>query len=127
MRRMRRLAVLLAVLSLAFVSCSALRDPREPWEASVQFQERDGKAVAVPDRVRVEGPYGFLEVTNFTHVRRGFAIDELAVYEEIKGDSGTRITVREARDGRSYRFYDHLNPDGPRGQLVVRYVAEEDR
>lgn len=125
---MRPLGVLLAAACLVTSSCAFLRDPQEPWQASVHYQLRGPGAVSVPDRIQVDGSFGYIELTNETFVRRGFAIDELAVYEQVRPDSGTRVTVDEAEDGKTYRFYDHLHPeDGPRGTIVVRYVDEDAR
>lgn len=125
---MSRRRVLIAVFALLMASCSALKDAREPWEADLRYEDVSGAAVAEPATLRADGPFGRVQVSNFTQVKRGFAIEELAIYEQILPDRTLRVVVDEARDGKTYAFYDHLHPkDGPRGKLVVRFVKPEEQ
>lgn len=125
---MRRRAVALAsVLALAASACSWFEDPIEPWQRDIIYEERAGAVVAVPETLTVDAPFGFILLTNDTTRLRGFAIDELAVYERIRPEGQVRIRVEEARDRRTYVFYDHVHPGTIRGTIVTRFVAEEER
>lgn len=116
-----------ALLTLG--ACSLLEEPVGPWQKDIIYNET-GKGVlsASPLTVRVDGPWGYIVLTNETAVERGFAMDGPAIYEEIRSEATRRIRVDELEDGDTYAFYDHLHPDDPlKGTVVVRYVAEEQR
>jgi len=137
----RAQALLLAVLLLGSgVSCSLLEDPSKPWQRDLLYEEildADGKVERIkvsPTELRVDGPWGFVLVTNETAEKRGFAMDGPAVYAEIRSETTARIRVEELEDGQEYTFYDHRNEvkdaDGnqvPLGTFVVRYVPEDQR
>lgn len=128
MRRPSLAAIALAAALLA-PACGALKDPIEPWDKSLNYEGTIRTLEAQPSVVEVDGPFGFLTITNNTPVERGFAIDELAVYEKIIPDGQFRVHVEEAKDGQRYPFYDHVtgDDDKPMGYLVVKFKKEEER
>jgi hypothetical protein len=121
--------ILLAVVALAFAvpGCAFFRDPIQPWQKDIVYEKRGDAVIPVPNAVTVDAPFGYVLLTNDTTELRGFAIDDLAVYERIKPEATVRIRVDEARNRRTYLFYDHLHPGTIRGRIVTRFVAEEER
>lgn len=115
------LAAALALTSLAGCSLFTLKEPYPRWRASVLYRSRDGRVVALPATVEVNGPRGEIVLTNFTFVERGFVIPDLAIFERVGANGATRIDIDGAEDGATYRFRDDLDSDGPGGIIVVRY------
>lgn len=118
---------LLIVLGLLASGCSFLRDA-QPFTATVSYNPGTGAAVAVsPESFEADSGFGEVQVVNNTDVERGFAIDDLAVYETIPAGHSKLVILQEAKDGRTYKFYDHLHPGEVLGRMVVKYVAEDER
>lgn len=123
----RRFVALLAAFAVAVPACAWLRDPFEPWQVDIIYDDVGGGAVARPQLVTVDAPFGFVVLTNNTTALRGFAIDATAIYETIRPDATVRIRIDELRDNRTYVFYDQLHPQEIRGTLRTRFVPEEER
>lgn len=122
-----RLLALASIVALVAPGCAFLRDPIQPWQKDIIYEQRGSRVVAVPPTVTVDASLGYIVLTNDTTKVRGFAIDALAVYEKIRPNATVRIRVEEARDHRTYPFYDHLHPGTIRGRILTRFVAEEER
>jgi hypothetical protein len=120
-------SIALLALTIAGTGCDALRDS-EPFTITVTYvQGPDGTITLEPAEIIADNSWGQVQVDNQTDARRGFAIDDLAVYEEIPARDVRTIQVDEAKDGRTYAFYDHKNPGEVEGEIKVRYRAEEFR
>lgn len=124
--RLILLSALLAALTIAGTACDALRDS-EPFTMTVVYLQQADGTVKVTVSGNADNSFGQVQVDNQTDLKRGFAIDDLAVYEEIPAREVRTVEVDEARDGRTYAFYDHKNPGTVRGEMVVVYRAEEFR
>jgi hypothetical protein len=122
-RRLVGVALALGLLG----ACAQLRDPIQPWQVDVSYQEAGKRITAVPAAVTVDGPFGYVVLTNDTSQPRGFAIDDLAVYERINPEVTLRIRVEEARDHRTYVFFDQLHPGTLRGTIRTRFLREQER
>ena len=125
----RRILVptLFVLLGLLASSCGFLRDA-QPFTATVAYNPGDGGTVVVsPPSFDADAAFGEVQVVNNTDIERGFAIDDLAVYETIPAGHSKLVILQEAKDGRTYEFYDHLHPDAVRGTMVVKFVAEDER
>lgn len=123
----RRLLGLVLVTGFVLPGCAQLRDPIQAWQVDISYRGSGKKVVAVPPTVTVDGPFGYVVLTNDTPQPRGFAIDALAVYERINPDVTLRIRVEEARNRRTYVFYDHLHPGTVRGSIRTRFLGEQER
>lgn len=121
-------AALLLALTVAGSACGYLRD-KEPWTATVQYRVGDdGGLLVEPLVINADSNHGRVQVVNDTAVRRGFSIPLLAVFEEIPPGISINVEVREAKDGETYPWGDHLNKEeGWEGRLVVVYLEEEFR
>lgn len=138
MRKYRPKAMIVGGLVLVgglLSACDALRDS-EPFTAAVTYEQQpDGSIVVEPPEILADNSFGQIQVDNQTDCRRGFAIDDLAVYEEIPARQVRTVSVDEARDGRTYQFYDHCDDVGCgcettsaiAGQMRVEYRPEEFR
>lgn len=133
--RRRTIAGVAALLALALLpSCSYLRD-KEPWTVTVIYTiAADGRLVANTGEVnedglaviRADANHGRVQVVNQTPTKFGFAVRELAVFEEVPPDYTMNVDVDEAKDGESYLFEDHIN-DQVLGVIVVKYLSDEFR
>jgi hypothetical protein len=122
------LLALVLVLAGFISSCGYLRD-KEPWDQTLQYR-RDSSGVLIIEPLVLHGDtnYGVVHVVNDTAERRGFAIRDLAVFEEIPAGLTVTVEVDEAQDDETYSFEDHVADDAEwQGQLVIDYVAEEFR
>jgi len=122
-------------LAALLTGCDALRDS-EPFVATVTYQQQeDGSILIEPETIEADNSYGQIQVDNQTDCRRGFAVDDLAVYEEIPARQVKTVGVDEAKDGRTYTFYDHCDvidcgceeKSGITGKISVEYRPEEFR
>jgi hypothetical protein len=118
--------------ALAFVVAGSacglftIKEPFERWEVTISYvAQDDGGVLAEPARIEVHGPRGELRVNNSTRVDRGFKIDDLGIAAEIDKTNSVRLSVSGVEDGKRYRFLDHLNRDGPRGEIVVDYIRQD--
>ena len=129
MIRRSKLAVMAGALALLALtsSCSYLRDA-EPWDQTVQYRvDSIGNFIVEPLVIQGDLNYGLVHVVNDTGEKRGFAIRELAVFEEIPAGLTVTVQVDEAKDGETYVWEDHLNPGLFEGKLVIEYVDPEFR
>lgn len=132
MKPPRTLLLALAIL-VAIPACSSLRD-RDPFiTTSVTISEdpTTGEVSIDPTTITGNWSYGKVQINNTTGENHGFAIDELAIYEEIPRDTAPIVTITDALDDTTYVFYCHLHdPKGEegkeyRGELVIDYAEEE--
>lgn len=122
------LALALVCLSSA---CSALKD-QEPWTQTLKYDDHSGEGplTITPTKDGVptlegDASFGEVQVVNNTIKERGFAIDELAVYEKIPAGQTRVVAVNDAKNHRTYRWYDLVNPNEIKGRLVVEFRAKE--
>jgi hypothetical protein len=122
---LRRAIACFAVLVTAS-SCGlfTLKEPYERWNVVIAYHEDDGVVTVDPTRVEVHGPRGELRIDNTTRVERGFQIEELGIAIELDDSDSNKVDITGAQDGETYAFRDHLNRDGPKGEIVVDYVAQ---
>jgi len=124
------MAFVLAILAVAALgsSCSALKDA-EPWTQTLTYNDDGGRSpVAITPKVlQGDAADGVIQIVNNTVVERGFAIDELAVYETIPSGQTKNVDVREAKNHRTYTFYDHKHPGEIKGTIVVLYKSAAER
>jgi hypothetical protein len=135
---LRRLAASLA-LAAAFASCSALKD-KEPFTATVIYDlGPGGRPYVHPLEFKADTSYGQVTVVNNTAELRGFAIDELAVYEIIPAGHSRIVNVQEAHQVpqtagctsrppcHTYVWYDQKHTDQFHGKMNVHFVSEQER
>lgn len=128
-RRHLGLFALVLVMAGVISSCGYLRD-KEPWDQTLQYRRDAATGALVVEPLVLQGDlnYGIVLVVNDTAERRGFAIRDLAVFEEIPAGLSVPVEVDEAQDGKTYTFEDHVAPDAQwEGKLVIEYVDEEFR
>jgi len=116
---------------VAATSCGYLRD-KEPWDQTVRYFVEGSFLQVQPLVIQGDANFGIVNVVNDTPIKRGFAIRELSIFEEIPAGLTIPVNVDEARDGVTYTWTDHVNPkeDGTdpfEGKLIVEYVEEEFR
>lgn len=125
----------LLALSTLLAGCDALRDS-EPFVATVTYEQQpDGSILVEPPTIVADNSWGQIQVDNQTDCKRGFAIDDLAVFEQIPARQVLAVRVDEAKDGRTYNFYDHCDEigcgcdadSGISGKMRVEYRPEEFR
>ncbi|MFA5891276.1 MAG: cupredoxin domain-containing protein [Actinomycetota bacterium] len=118
---------LFVALGLVVSACGFLKDA-PPFTATISYNSGVGGAVVVsPATFEADAAFGEVQVVNNTDVKRGFAIDDLAVYETIASGHSKLVVIQEAKDGKTYEFYDQLHPGAIKGLMVVKYVAEGER
>ena len=125
--RARFVAAALALV-VAGSACGlfTIKEPFERWKITISYvAQDDGGVLAEPERIEVHGPRGEIRVNNSTRVDRGFKVEDLGIAAEIDKTNSVRLTVSGVEDGKTYRFLDHLNRNGPRGQLVVDYIRQD--
>lgn len=122
-----RLAAVAAVVAVFTSACGLFttKEPYERWNIAITYNEEGPNVVARPEQVEVNGPSGEIRVNNSTEVERGFKIDDLGVAATIGEETSVRLQVVGVEDGESYTYLDHLNDDGPRGRIVVRYIRRD--
>ena len=128
-RRLMPAAGLLLALALVSTSCEYLKD-KEPWTATVQYRVDDaGFFVVEPLIIEADSNQGLVQVVNDSPVRRGFAIPDLGVFEEIPSGLTINVRVTEAKDGEEYDWLDHLHKEEAEfvGKLIVKYLEDEFR
>lgn len=123
---MKIVAATVAVL-VSTTACGlfTVKEPYARWNITVSYTEEGTRVRAMPDRFEVHGPRGEILVHNSTEAKRGFKIQELGVAAEIEDDESARLDVTGVQDAETYVFEDHLNPGGPRGEIVVDYVRQD--
>jgi hypothetical protein len=134
----RRLVTLMAAILAAtgmFSSCSALKDP-DPFVKDVTITEGVGGSVTIQPLV-IEGDtsFGEISVHNETNKKHGFAIFELAVFEEIPAGKSRVVGIAEIKNHTDYKFFCHLHRQKISGQTVdefsgvlkIEFVAENER
>ena len=132
--RLVPLGGLVLALGLVASSCSMLRDT-QPFTQTIAYDDQQGSGPVTIEPQQLEGDaaFGLIQVVNDATEEHGFSIDELAVFEKIPAGQSKTITVQEARDGRTYLFYCQIHDKDAesakefRGELVIRYKAEEER
>lgn len=123
----RLVALVLSGVALVAPACSALRDS-QPFTVTVSYDRSPGGgAIVTPLKFDADNAFGEVQVVNNTDEKRGFAIDDLAVFETIPAGQSKLVSIQEAKNNRTYTFYDQLHPKDFEGQMVVKYVAEEER
>ena len=112
-------------------SCSALKD-EEPWDQTLKYDDHSGQGPLTIEPMKDGVPtllgdaaFGQVQIVNNTVVERGFAIDELAVFEKIPAEQTRLVIVTEAKNHHTYTWYDQLHPNEIRGKLVVEYRSKE--
>lgn len=125
-RVIKPVAAALVILAL-MPACGlfTLKEPYERWEIRMSYEDVGGRVTAEPDSFEVNGPRGEILVHNSTQRTRGFKIPELGVAAEIEDDESARLEVTAMQDGETYKFEDHLDRSGPRGEIVVDYVRRD--
>lgn len=129
MSNLRRsaLSVLVIGLMVASTGCAALRDA-EPFTATISYEEAPGGGITLtPDTIQGDAAFGEVQVVNDAGDKHGFAIDKLAVFEEIPSGRSKTISISEAEDDTTYTFYCQLHPGEFTGKLVIDYVEEAGR
>lgn len=126
-----RLSVLCALaLSVAVFapSCAALKDA-EPWTQTITYDDNGGKGplTITPTELVGDSAFGQVQVVNNTITERAFSIDDLSVYEKIPAEQSRLVEVGEAKNHRTYTFYDQLHPNEIRGTLKIEYKSKEQR
>lgn len=126
--RLRTCVLAIACLALLGSSCSVLRDA-EPFTQTLSLDlDQNDDLVVTPSEFTVDGRFGRVEVINNTETKRNFDIDELAVFEGIVAGKSKVVAIEDAEDNKTYRFYDHEDPDGDlTGKMIVRYRTEDER
>jgi hypothetical protein len=125
-RRILAACALFALLP-ALSSCSYLKD-KEPWTATVIYTETgDGSYTASPLVIEADSNAGLIQVVNETNQRHGFAVRELAVFEEIPAGLTIQVELLEAKDDHTYVYEDQLDPNAFKGEIRVNYLSEEFR
>jgi hypothetical protein len=116
-----RSAALLATVALLASGCSTLKE-KDPFRVSVSYDLDQTKAtVTTPDEIVVNARFGFVQVVNNTEEKMNFDIDDLAVFESILPGRSKEVQIDEARNNRSYIFYDHTHPGLIQGLMIVRF------
>ncbi|HEX9775167.1 MAG TPA: hypothetical protein VGB83_06275 [Actinomycetota bacterium] len=127
-----RARIFATVLALAATlgSCDYLKDA-EPFTATVFIAlGPDGRVQVTPSEIRGDWRVGEITVVNDTNDKHGFAIRELAVFEEIPAGLTRVVRVTDVKDDTTYVIDDHLHDEsGPEWQvkLVVDFKSEEFR
>jgi len=123
----RMLVALIAAIAIAAPACTALKDP-EPWTQTVEYADAaDGSVRVTPLNFQADSSFGLVQVVNDSSVKRGFAIDALAVFETIPPGLSKTVSVPEAKNHHTYVFYDQLHPHAFRGTIRVVFKSEQAR
>ena len=125
---MRRLAVIVALV-VAVVSalpgCSYLREDDEQFVLDITIEQFGNKVVFTPSRFVVNHHYGRVNLLNNTGQRRGFAIDDIAEYQEVSRRRIKSFELYELKKGRTYTFYESTTEGGATGTIKFDPDAEQ--
>ena len=128
--RARRItaAILALTVGLSLTGCASLRD-QEPFSKTIVYDDDPvtGRIIIEPLEFEADWSYGQIQVVNRTQEKHGFAIRELAVFEEIPRGLQRTVNIDEARDGKTYTFECQLHDGEFFGKMIVRFKSEDER
>ena len=124
---MRRLVVLILAVAVAGVvpGCSYLREDDEQFVLDITIEQFGNKVVFSPSRFVVNHHYGRVNLLNNTSQRRGFAIDDIAEYQEVARRRVKTFELYELKKGRTYTFYESTTEGGATGTIKFDPDAEQ--
>lgn len=124
---MRRLTAALTTLAVVvgFSGCSYLRQDDEQFVLDITIEQIGNKVIFSPSKFVVNHHYGRVNLLNNTSQRRGFAIDDLAEYQDVGRRRAKTFELYEMKKGRTYVFYESVTDSGAKGFIKFDPSAEQ--
>jgi len=124
MRRLLAIAAVLAVV-VGLSGCSYLRQDDEQFVLDITIEQIGNKVIFSPSKFVVNHHYGRVNLLNNTSQRRGFAIDDLAEYQDVARRKVKTFELYEMKKGRTYVFYESTTEGGAKGSIEFDPNAEQ--